>query len=161
MPFRGTFPCDSEQSAVRIVVLHDDHLTATRGTLVASGIAEEMGLGEDCGTQLWNVDLLDTPFARAVAIDTANADVLIVALRGIAGFSTDLKFWLRRWLLQTKDRSTVLIAVFENHDELAARDARAFIERAARSAGKEFFSEPADDSPSSGLAEPHEFLWVL
>src|SRR5580765_529377 len=96
-PRSASSPRDSEQSVVRIVILHDDHLTAARGKLVARGIADEMGLGADWGTTLWNIELLDTHFAREVAMDTSNADVLVIALRGTAGFSLRLKLWLRRW----------------------------------------------------------------
>ena len=51
---------DLTVSTFRVVVLHDDHLTARRGNLVAREIAEEMGLPGSCETALCNVDLLDT-----------------------------------------------------------------------------------------------------
>lgn len=158
MTSRRISPYETEQAAVRIVVLHDDHLTAARGTLVADTIAVEMGLGDDYGMDLWNIELLDTRFALAAAADITIADVLVVALRATAGFSAELKLSLRRWLQQTKQKSTALIVVFENNDEPAAKEARAFVELAARSAGKEFFCQPADET-SPG--DTHEFLWVL
>ena len=158
---RSTSAHDLKRSAVRIVVLHDDHLTAARGTLVARNIADDMGLGAAREMKMWNVDLLDSEFARSAAIDTSNADLLIVALRSTTGFSMGLKLWLRRWLLQTKHSSAALIAVFETSDASAVREGRAFIERSARSSGKDFFSESVDLGSSGGAAEPHEFLWVL
>jgi len=157
---RRISPCDTEKAAVRIVVLHDDHLTAARGTIVADSIALEMGLGDDYGMDLWNIELLDTRFAPAAVADIASSDVLVVALRGTAGFSMDLKLAVRRWLLLSKNKFAALIVVFENNDEPAAQEARAFIEMAAHSAGKEFFCQAAEDS-SGGLDEVHEFLWVL
>jgi hypothetical protein len=162
MTSRRITPCEPEQAAVQIVVLHDDHLTASRGTLVADSVAQEMGLADDYGMNLWNIELLDTRFAPAAAADTLASDVLVVALRGTAAFSMNLKLWLRRWLMQTKQRSTAMIVVFENNNEMVAQEARIFLERAARSAGKEFFSQAADGGSSPGaLGEPHEFLWVL
>src|SRR4051812_18133520 len=91
-------PHDSGRSSVSIVVLHDDHLTAARGRLVAGDIAEEMGLDAEWRTTLWNVELLDTHFGQQAADDIARADILVVALRGATGFSAGLKLRLRRWL---------------------------------------------------------------
>jgi len=149
----------SPKAGFRVVVLHDDHLTAQRGRLVARGIAREMGVDDQCETALWNVELLGTPFGRAAALDASAADIVIVALRTADGFSLDLKIWLRRWLANTKHNSVALIAVFENYDEPAAANARAFLERAALGAGKECFNQPAESSAKNG--KPHEFLWVL
>ena len=145
----------------RVVVLYDDHLTARRGTLVARAIADEMGLGGQCVTALWNIDLLDTLFGRVAAIDASTADIVIVALRGAEGFSLDFKMWLNRWLAQKKHSSAALIVAFENNDEPGARNARTFIERAAHRAGKDFFSQSGDSSLIEIGVQPHEFLWVL
>jgi hypothetical protein len=116
-----------------VIVLHDDHLTARRGTLVAQAITNEMGLAGGCETALWNVNLLDTHFGHVAAIDASTADIVIVALRGADGFSVDLKTWLGRWLLDKKHSSAALVVVFENHCEPGTRKARAFIERIALS----------------------------
>jgi hypothetical protein len=147
----------------RVVILHDDLLTGRRGILVANGIVGEMGVGHECEMKLWNIGLLDTLFGRVAAFEASVADIVIVALRDSAGFSFDLKVWLRRWLEQKKHSSAALIAVFENNDETATMEARAFVEHAACRAGKEFFSQIADADSGDDMAgdSPHEFLWVL
>lgn len=158
---RSDSPYGLATSLVQIVVLHDDHLTAARGTQVARSIADEMGLGTERNTRLWNVELLDTGFAPLAEADTSRADLLIVALRAKAKFSESLKLWLRHWLVQTRNTSAAMLVVFENGEEPSSRDTRAFIERAARSAGKDFFTEPADLSSITASSALHEFLWVL
>ena len=123
------------------------------------GIAREMGLDGQCEIALWNVELLGTLFGRAAALDASEADIIIIALRGGAGLSLDLKIWLRRWLAETRDIPVALIAVFEDQDGPAARETRAFIERAAVSAEKDCFSQPI--AASARNARPRETLWVL
>ena len=164
MTSRTASPRASEKTAdpvFRVVVLHDDHVTARRGTLVARGIAHDMGVGDSCETALWNIDLFDTLFGRDAAIDASMADIVIVALCDSAGFSADLKTWLGRWLIQKKGSSAALIVVFENNHAPGAKKARTFVERAAHSVGRDCFSQPAETSPSDEDARAHEFLWVL
>jgi hypothetical protein len=141
-------------SGFRVLVLHDDYISARKGKFVSRRIVDEMGLTAECETVLWNIDLLGTIFGRVAEVEASTAHIVIIAIRCSSGFSFDLKLWLRRWLASKKHDSVALIAVFENNDEATA-DARAFIERAAQNAGKSCFSQSIKASASQ------EFLWVL
>lgn len=152
---------NTAEPVFRFIVLHDDHRTARRGRLVARAIAHEMGLVGDCEIALWNVDLLDTRFGRAACMEATIADVVIVALRGSARFSIDLKRWLSRWLTQMKGRSVALVPIFENEQEPGANNVLAFVERAARNCGRDFFNQPAGVAAVSDEdTKPHDSLCV-
>ncbi len=155
-------PCNKKPPApgvFHVVILHDDYLTARRGRLLARGIAREMGGCDEFEMKLWNVELLGTLFGRAAAVEASTADIVVVALRSPGGFPPDLKLWLGRWFAETKEDSIALIAVFEDYEEPAVIEARAFLQNAAQGAGKDFFSQQANASGRS--ARGHECLWVL
>src|SRR5688572_2764313 len=103
------YPPSSEDAVLfRVLVLHDDHLTARRGKLVGLSMAEDMGFSKECSLSLWNVGLLDTSFGTKAAEDASISDVVVVALRTCAGLSLELRMWLCRWLLQSKDSAAAL-----------------------------------------------------
>lgn len=160
MPPHASSSQSQKHPIFRVVVLHDDYVTAQRGKRVAGVIADEMGLGNQCEMTLWNIDLFDTLFGRVAAVDASAADIVIVALRATADFSGDLKRWLGRWLTQKRDSSAALIVVFESHRGPAAKRARAFVERAAQDTGKDFFTQSSETEETDELGV-REFLWVL
>lgn len=145
-------------SVFRVVVLHDEHIPARRGALVAQAVADEMGFNDGYETAHWSTELLGTLFGHVAAMEASTADIVIVTLRNAAGFSLDLRTWLGRWIWQKKDDFTALIMAFEEKTEPGVSKARTFVESAARSTGRDFFIQPAG-WPLPG--EEKEFFLVM
>jgi hypothetical protein len=152
---------DLTASSFRVVILHDDHLTARRGNIVAREIVDGMALSGDCELTLCNVDLLETVFGWEAAIAAWTADVVVVALRLKMDLSGDLEAWLRLWLMEKRNSPSALVVVLESPHEHCAQTARLVVEGIASSMDRDFFGQHTTRASSVEGAEAHELLWVI
>jgi len=94
------------------------------------------------------------------AKDTADADIVIVSVRGDREFAPEVKSWLDVWV-GNRGTPLALVALFdpEFKDSETAQSLRRYLENISRSAQMDFFAEPEQQLGKGimGLDTPPRF----
>jgi hypothetical protein len=127
-----------------IVTLFEDVATGKRGKQVFDYLGSHLGSDFEFNHQVWKLDVLATPSLRELAAkDVAEADILIISVRGDRHLAPEVKSFLDLWVGQ-RGTPIALVALFDpdqKHSETALTT-RHYLEQMARLGQMDFFSEP-------------------
>jgi len=127
-----------------IVTLFEDVATGKRGKQVYDYLGSHLGSDFEFNHQVWKLDVLATPSLRELAAkDVAEADILIISVRGDKELAPEVKSFLDVWVGQrgTPIALVVLFNAGHKHSETALAT-RHYLEEVARNGQMDFFSEP-------------------
>ena len=135
---------DVEQNPpLRVVVVYEDFEMAVQARKVCDLIVEESRVGAEVQLSVWRFDSFCSGDLRnAVGRQADQADVIVVAPRGLDRLPAEVDAWLKRWSTHRHAEPGALVAVF--HPEAAQEGANSNVAlrlwRAADRAGMDFFS---------------------
>jgi hypothetical protein len=135
-----------------VVLVYEDLETGKRARKVYDFLAGNLGEDCQCRLQMWKFDVLAIPKLRDIATrDAAEADLLIVSMRGSHALAEPVTVWIESWLA-VGTRAMALVAMVDASPEesSASEETCAYLGRVARRANMEFFAHP-DMWPSSIL----------
>jgi hypothetical protein len=146
---------------LNIITFFEDVATGKRGKQVYDYLASHLGDEFEFNHQVWKLDVLATPSLRELAAkDTADADIVIVSVRGDREFAPEVKSWLDVWV-GNRGTPLALVALFdpEFKDSETAQSLRRYLENISRSAQMDFFAEPEQQLGKGimGLDTPPRF----
>jgi len=129
--------------ALNIVTLFEDVATGKRGKQVYDYLSGHLGAEFEFNHQVWKLDVLSTPSLRELAArDAADADIVIVSVRGDRPLAPEVKSWLDVWIGQ-HGTPIALVALFDpeyKHCEVAL-SIRHYLEDISKNGQMDFFSE--------------------
>ena len=132
---------------LNIITLFEDVAAGKRGKQVYDYLANHLGDEFEFNHQVWKLDVLGTSSLRELAArDVAEADILIVSVRGDRELAPEVKSWLDKCVGQ-RAMPIALVGLFDpehKHDE-KARDIRTYLEGIAQTGQMDFFSEPEQE----------------
>ena len=129
---------------LNIITFFEDVATGKRGKQVYDYLASHLGQEFEFNHQVWKLDVLSTPSLRDLAAkDAADADIVIVSVRGDREFSPEIKSWLDVWIGQ-HGTPLALVALFhpEFKDSDTAQSLRHYLQQISTIGKMDFFSEP-------------------
>jgi len=136
---------------LNIITLFEDVAAGKRGKQVYDYLATHLGNEFEFNHQVWKLDVLGTSSLRELAAkDVAEADILIVSVRGDRELAPEVKSWLDQCVEQ-RAMPIALVGLFdpEYKHQQTAHVVREYLETIARTGQMDFFSEP---EPESGRA---------
>ena len=113
------------------------------------------------GTRLWRLDILQDPKLKVLATPAlAEADLLIISLRGERQLPAKIRALIDERLAQTVNHRCALVALFEGAAPATRSSVYACLATLARQRGLDFFEQALSD------AEDHEepslkLIWVF
>lgn len=135
-----------------LVVAYEDTTTRNRAMQLYDHLAQELLDDYDFQCSWWKLDHLDNPGICEQAADAAaEANMIIVSLRGDQGLPTVFHRWLEGWLSRRGDQKSALVLLLGDNGERRdqPRRLRLQLQQAARQARMDFFVH-AYDLPETG-----------
>ena len=129
---------------LNIITLFEDVATGKRGKQVYDYLESHLGGDFEFNHQVWKLDVLGTPSLRELAAkDVAEADILIMSVRGDHPLLPEVKSWLDVWVGQ-HGSPIALVGLFDPQFKSAASalEIRHYLEEVSRSGQMDFFCEP-------------------
>ena len=132
-------PAETEQ-ALNVVVIYQDPLTRHWAADLWDRVGKLIDSGGIC-SKSWNLSALAGAFVYAEAVQAAaEADVLVISLRGTGELPLLLHAWIEGWMPRRAGRAGALVALLgvpARPDALSWR-AHEYLEAIARQAGLDF-----------------------
>ena len=99
----------SHSARLKVVILYEDSATGLRAKCFVDGLSNDSQLTSTPNTQLWRCDLLETPLNREqAAVESAEADVILLSLHGRSGALDAATELLNRWQDHKENRPYAL-----------------------------------------------------
>jgi hypothetical protein len=150
------------QPELNVVLVYEDFEMGMEGKKVFDMIAGEAGGADAARLTVWKFDFFHSPeLTRALSLQAAEADVIIVAPRCANYLPPQVKNWLEEWPPRRRIPNGALVSLFHPEEAAASRTSEAalLLWRAAERAGMEFFcrtfsskSDPAATTRSASSA---------
>ena len=105
------------EMTLKAAVIYDDFDFAARATAQLERVAIRADEAMKWDVKPWRLDVLQEPSLADVALDeTADADLIVVALRKTHSPPDELRGWLERWAMkrQTEDAAIIMFCPEEN-----------------------------------------------
>ena len=147
-----------------ISVIYEDRVSGLRAKRFAECLATAVAGDGKASMEMWRCELLEFPeLAHQAAIESADAEYILLSLRGDTGLAPFTKHFLENWLNERRAAAPLLIALFDpvrgkNH---VTRSICSYLETIAGNSGIHFLSQHTlspipEDSPvqPSPVAEP-------
>jgi hypothetical protein len=143
----------------KIVLLHDDPVSAVRGTSVLERLAGQMQ--EECDkldTAMWKFEVLKHPEVREQATSRIReANMIMISTDGAGELPEYVKSWIEGVLSQRQDREAAIVALLNwepRSDHEVPRLAH-YLRKLAETSGLAFFCNQGEQPPrSEPPAEP-------
>ncbi len=139
--------------ALNVITLFEDVATGKRGKQVYDYLGSRLETEFEFNHQVWKIDVLATSSLRELAArDVAEADILVISVRGDRDLAPEVKSWLDVWVGQ-RGTPMALVALFdpEYKDSEMAHEIRHYLEEIARTGQMDFFSEPERETARGPL----------
>lgn len=136
-----------------LAVVYEDTATRNRAMQLYDHLAQQLLDEYDFQCSWWKLDHLDNPGLCDQAADAAaEANMVIVSLRGDQGPSTVFEQWLHGWLSRRGDQKSALVVLLGEKGERGSqtRHLQSQLQQAARQARMDFFVH-AYDPPAPGV----------
>ena len=151
----------SPTTTMNALVVYEDVIAGEAGRQVARDFADANDF-DKMDLNAWNAALLDEPyFSGFIAGQAANADMIVIAIRGTEGLTQSLKRWIHRWTVQEPEKHRALAVWLDYPDCREAAHAIEFIKRIARDSVVDFFHQYGEPDPTARAPHRHEVLWVI
>jgi len=150
-------PPNSNSSAPHTIsVIYEDRVAGLRGKYFADQLTSALAHEHECSITMWRCELVEL-LADHIAGETAQAEYVILSLRGNAGLSGSMKHFVESWLQTRKSEAPILIALFDPARGKVHINGSicSYLEHVASAAGIHFFSrETLTTIAADPLASP-------
>jgi hypothetical protein len=144
-----------------VVIMYEDFESGKRAKKGLDYVAEELGKDLEFRHSMWRLDVLQNPKLNVLAAPAlAEADLLIISLRGEGRLPSKIRALIDERLAQTLNHKCALVALFEGPASATRSSVYAHLATLARAHGLDFFEQALSD------AENHEdlsleLIWVF
>ena len=151
----------SPPTPFKVLIMYEDFGTGKRAKKGLDYVAEELGNDFEFRHSMWRLDILQDPKLNILAAPAlAEADLLIISLRGEGQIPAKIRVLIDTWLAEKANRDCALVALFEAAASAPRSSVYPCLANLARQHGLDFLeqavSEPEDqDEPSLKL------VWVF
>ena len=155
------FGVRSPPTPFNVLIMYEDFGTGKRAKKGLDYVAEELGNDFEFRHSMWRLDILQDPKLNALAAPPlAEADLLIVSLRGDGQIPAKIRALIDEQLAQTVNHQCALMAVFESAASATRSSVYTCLANLAWRHGLDFFEQALSD------AEDHEesslkLIWVF
>jgi hypothetical protein len=151
----------SPPTLFNVVIMYEDFGTGKRAKKGLDYVAEELGDDLEFRHSIWRLDVLQEPALRVmVATALAEADLLIISLRGDSRLPAKIRALIDERLAQTANHDCALVALFEGRTPLTRSSVYACLAKLARLHGRDLL-EQALTEPEDHGEPPLNLVWVF
>src|SRR5271157_757208 len=105
----------SPPAPFNVVIMYEDFGTGKRAKKGLDYVAEQLGNDLEFSHSMWRLDVLQEPKLNAMAAPAlAEADLLIISLRGDGQLPAKIRALIDERLAQTTNQDCALVALFES-----------------------------------------------
>jgi len=128
----------------------EDSSTSSRAEEFCRGISRDLAATCIMAKEIWLFNQLGVPQLRAIAAsEAALAHLIIVSAHHAESLPDGVKSWIDLWLGQNKNRSMVLLALFDPVYQGTSSSMKAYLEEVAKRGGMEFLAK-SEEAPDYG-----------
>jgi hypothetical protein len=155
------FGVRSPPTPFNVLIIYEDFGTGKRAKKGLDYVAEELGNDFEFRHSMWRLDILQDPKLNVMAAPAlAEADLLIISLRGEGQLPAEVRALIDMRLAEKTNRDCALVALFEGAASAARTPVYACLANLARQHGLDFFEQAVWD------VENHEepslkLIWVF
>jgi hypothetical protein len=151
----------SPPTLFNVVILYEDFATGKRAKKCFDYVAEEFGGDMEFRHSMWRLDVLQEPALSGLAAPAlAEADLLIISLRGDSRLPAKIRALVDERLAQTAIHDCALVAPFEGVTSPTRSSVYAYLAKLARRHGRDLFEQAFSDAEDRG--EPSlKLVWVF
>ncbi len=131
-----------DHPTLKIIIAYENFAAAIRAKELTDRLAAELESQDDMDCDFWKFDLLERPqFLAQATADVAEADIIVISVRGAAALPAATRTWLANWPAQRRERLTALIVLREKPGAVPEGNLCNDLRRIARSRRMDFFCE--------------------
>lgn len=126
-----------------LVIAYDDAATRSRAVQLYDHLAQQLLDDYDFQCSWWRIEHFHNPTLSQQAADAAaNANMVILSLRGDRPLPPPFKAWLPTWLDQKGGQKSALVVLLSAEDQPTeeARRLQSYLQQVARQARMDFFA---------------------
>jgi hypothetical protein len=155
------FGVRSPPTPFNVLIMYEDFGTGKRAKKGLDYVAEELGNDFEFRQSMWRLDILQDPKLNALAAPAlAEADLLIVSLRGDGQIPAKIRALVDERLAQTTNHDCALVALFEGVTPATRSSVYSCLAKLARQHCLDFFEQALGDAEDRG--EPSlKLVWVF
>jgi hypothetical protein len=147
----------SPPTPFNVVIMYEDFGTGMRAKKGLDYVAEEFGNDLEFRHSMWRLDILQDPKLNVLAAPAlAEADLLIISLRGEGQLPAKIRALINERLAQTVNHEIALVALFEGAATATRSSLYACLANLARQHSLDFFEQALSDAE-----DQEEPLWKL
>jgi hypothetical protein len=137
----------SPPTRFNVVIMYEDFGTGMRAKKGLDYVAEELGNNLEFRHSMWRLDILQDPKLNVLAAPAlAEADLLIISLRGEGQLPAKIRALIAERLAQTVNHECALVALFEGAATATRSSVYACLANLARQHGLDFFEQALSDA---------------
>jgi hypothetical protein len=153
-----------------LVIAYDDATTRSRAVHLHDHLSQQLLDDYDFQCSWWRIEHLHNPHLSEQAADAAaNANMVILSVRGDRALPPAFKAWLPRWLARKGTQKSALVVLISTAGQPTeeSRRLQAYLQQVARQARMDFFAHAyplpkvETDYSVQGLARRAEALTPL
>ena len=157
MPFGDRNP----PTPFNVLTMYEDFGTVKRAKKALDYVAEELGNDLEFRHSMWRLDILQDPKLNVLAAPAlAEADLLIISLRGEGELPAKIRALIDTRLVEKTNRDCALVALFEGAASATRSPVYACLANLARQHGLDFF-EQAVGEPEDQQGPLLKLVWVF
>ena len=155
------FGVRSPPTPFNVVIMYEDFESGKRAKKGLDYVAKELGNDLEFRHSMWRLDVLQNPKLNILAApQLAEADMLIISLRGEGELSAKICALIDKRLAQTLNHECALVALFEGAAPATRSSVYACLAILARAHDLDFF-EQALCNAEDHEEPPLKLLWVF
>jgi hypothetical protein len=150
----------SPPTPFNVVIMYEDFGTGTRAKKGLDYVAAELGNDLEFRNSMWRLDVLQEPVNILAVSALAEADLLIISLRGDRQLSAKIRALIDERLAQTASHNCALVALFEGVTPATRSSVYSCLAKLARQHCLDFFEQAL--SNAEDRREPSlKLVWVF
>ncbi|MBV9489104.1 MAG: hypothetical protein JO069_05175 [Verrucomicrobia bacterium] len=131
----------SDRPTFHVIIIYEDRTAARRAKCFFDNFVHELENQCDFDLELWNFQVLAiSEIANSAARVAAQADFIIVSLRGRTGLPVETRAWIETWSQLISNRDAALIALTDKSPTRVVASTLAYLRGVAYRAGLDFFA---------------------
>src|SRR3981081_3948834 len=136
----------SPSTPFNVVIMYEDFGTGKQAKKGLDYVAEELGNDLEFRHSMWRLDILQDPKLNVLAAALAEADLLIISLRGEGQLPSKIRALINERLVQTVNHQCALVALFEGAVPATRSSVYACLATLAQQRGLDFFEQVLSDA---------------
>jgi hypothetical protein len=135
------WPVWQKSKRLAVSAVHEDSATGARAEEFCAALFTCLGRQCEFTKEMWLLTELRTAQLRAIAAkEAASADLVIVSVHHAEALPDEVQSWIDLWLKQRRNRSAVLLALFDPLHLGTSSSMQAFLGDVARRGNMEFMA---------------------